>query len=194
MSTLEKGSFCSSPCRIKKVPDTHPLCGLCLPITSVSPGTRGTPTTHPPTPMNPEHFLDSDSRQPWAPLASHCLCEPLFPHPQNGSKYPQGSRLEKISQHGNTPPTHLSPRGLLSYYIITVSILLIAVIISSHLRIYLLTPGGQPDNYVKVKVLVAQSCTLCDPMNCSPPGSSAHGILQARKLEWVAISFSRGSS
>ena len=43
--------------------------------------------------------------------------------------------------------------------------------------------------------LVAQSCpTLCDPMDGSPPGSSVHGILQARILEWVAISFSRGSS
>ena len=42
---------------------------------------------------------------------------------------------------------------------------------------------------------VAQSCpTLCDPMDCSPPGSFVHGILQARILEWVAISFSRGSS
>ena len=40
-----------------------------------------------------------------------------------------------------------------------------------------------------------QSCpTLCDPRDCSPPGSSVHGILQARKLEWVAISSSRGSS
>ena len=36
--------------------------------------------------------------------------------------------------------------------------------------------------------------TLCKPMHCSPPGSSIHGILQARVLEWVAISFSRGSS
>ena len=36
-----------------------------------------------------------------------------------------------------------------------------------------------------------QSCpTLCDPINCSPPGSSVSGILQARTLEWVAISFS----
>ena len=44
-------------------------------------------------------------------------------------------------------------------------------------------------------VLVTQSCpTLCDPMNCSPPGASVHEILQARILEWVAISFSRGSS
>ena len=42
-------------------------------------------------------------------------------------------------------------------------------------------------------VLVAQLCpTLCDPMYCSPPGSSVHGIFQARILEWVAISFSRG--
>ena len=36
--------------------------------------------------------------------------------------------------------------------------------------------------------------TLCDPMDCRPPGSSVHGISQARILEWVAISYSRGSS
>ena len=42
---------------------------------------------------------------------------------------------------------------------------------------------------------VAQSCpTLCDPMDCSPPGSSVHGMFHARVLEWGAISFSRGSS
>ena len=42
---------------------------------------------------------------------------------------------------------------------------------------------------------VAQSCpTVCNPVDCSPPGSSIHGILQARILECVAISFSRGSS
>ena len=35
---------------------------------------------------------------------------------------------------------------------------------------------------------------FCDPVNCSPPGSSVHGILQARILEWVVISFSRESS
>ena len=45
------------------------------------------------------------------------------------------------------------------------------------------------------EVLVAQSCpTLCDPTDCSLPGSSVHGILQTRILEWVAIPFSRGSS
>ena len=41
----------------------------------------------------------------------------------------------------------------------------------------------------------AQLClTFCDPMDCSRPGSSVHGILQARILEWVAISSSGGSS
>ena len=48
---------------------------------------------------------------------------------------------------------------------------------------------------VAVCVLVAQSRpTLCNRMDCSPPGSSVYGILQARILEWVAVPFSRGSS
>ena len=47
----------------------------------------------------------------------------------------------------------------------------------------------------RYQVLVAQLClTLCDPMDCSPPGSSVHRILQARILEWVAIPFCGGSS
>ena len=42
---------------------------------------------------------------------------------------------------------------------------------------------------------ITQSCpTLCNPMDCSPPGSSVHGIFQARILEWVAMAFSKGSS
>ena len=42
---------------------------------------------------------------------------------------------------------------------------------------------------------VAKSCPiLCDPRYCSPPGSSVHSVFQARILEWVVISFSRGSS
>ena len=48
---------------------------------------------------------------------------------------------------------------------------------------------------IEVKVLVAQLClTLYGPMDCSPPGSSVHGILQARTLEWVVVPFPRGSS
>ena len=59
---------------------------------------------------------------------------------------------------------------------------------------------GKTNNYdsgqsVKVKVLVTQSClNLCDPVDCSPPSSSVHGISQARILECVAVPFSRGSS
>jgi len=44
---------------------------------------------------------------------------------------------------------------------------------------------------VKSENEVSQLClTLCDPMDCSPPGSSVHGIFQARGLEWGAIAFS----
>ena len=47
--------------------------------------------------------------------------------------------------------------------------------------------------YVRFKSL--QACpTLCNPMDCSPPGASVHGVLWARVLEWVAMSFSRESS
>ena len=55
-------------------------------------------------------------------------------------------------------------------------------------------------NYISIKLEKyiwepKYSCpTLCDPMDCSLPGSSDHGIFQARVLEWGAISFSRGSS
>ena len=46
-----------------------------------------------------------------------------------------------------------------------------------------------------IQVLVTQLClTLCDPMDCSPSSSSVHRILQARKLEWGVIPFSRASS
>ena len=55
------------------------------------------------------------------------------------------------------------------------------------------TPDGGIQLILK-SVLVAQSgLTLCNPMDCSTPGSSVHGILQERVLEWVAIPFSRGS-
>jgi len=48
---------------------------------------------------------------------------------------------------------------------------------------------------VKNESKVAQSClTLSDPMDCSPPGSSIHGIFQARVLEWGAIAFSDTSA
>ena len=49
--------------------------------------------------------------------------------------------------------------------------------------------------HLRTCVIVTQSClTLCNLMDGSPPGSSVHGILQGRILEWVAIPFPRGSS
>ena len=57
------------------------------------------------------------------------------------------------------------------------------------------SPGHLPHPGIENESEVAQSCpNLCNHMDCSLPGSSIHGILQARTLEWVAISFSRGSS
>ena len=49
-------------------------------------------------------------------------------------------------------------------------------------------------NQLYICMKVKSSLTLCNPMDCSPPGSSVHGIFQTRVLECVAISFSRGSS
>ena len=79
---------------------------------------------------------------------------------------------------------------------------------SSHERMELFLPFTRfkgKENHSSSKMLVSVVCvraclvaqsrpTLCNPLDCSPPGSSAHGTLQARILEWVAISFSRGSS
>ena len=51
------------------------------------------------------------------------------------------------------------------------------------------------EHLLKLRSEVTQLClTLCNPMDCSLPGSSVHGIFQARILEWVAMSFSRRSS
>ena len=55
--------------------------------------------------------------------------------------------------------------------------------------------GDVVNAYLGGGSLVAKSCLiLCDPMDCSPPVSSVHGVSQARILEWGATSFSRGSS
>ena len=68
--------------------------------------------------------------------------------------------------------------------------------LSTHIRVHQETETRAGILVVKVgKSEVAQSClTLCNPMGCSIPGSTIHGIFQARVLEWVAISFSRRSS
>ena len=91
--------------------------------------------------------------------------------------------------------TSLSSNSLLYSYasalllLIPSSIFLISVIILFISVCLFFSTSG------KVKVLVAQSClTLCDPIDCSLPGSYVHWITQATILERVAISFSRGSS
>ena len=105
------------------------------------------------------------------------VTEPLFELPESHSKFPlaiyfpYGNISFPVTPFPCIPP---SPTSLLP-----TSIILFSMSVSP----------------LKVKVLVAQSCPiLCDPMEYSLLGSSVHGILQSRILEWVVISFSRGSS
>ena len=56
----------------------------------------------------------------------------------------------------------------------------------------LISAVQQSDSVLCMKVVVTQLCqTLCNPMDCSPPGTTVLGILQAKIMEWVAISFSK---
>ena len=57
-----------------------------------------------------------------------------------------------------------------------------------------LEAGKQQLKRWKLELTSLSRVRLCDPMDCSPPGSAVHGIFQARVLEWAAIAFSRGSS
>ena len=62
-------------------------------------------------------------------------------------------------------------------------------------RIWMWWPSSNIGSWNVLCVKSLQSCpTLCSPMDCGPPGSSVHGILQARILEWTAMPSSRGSS
>ena len=75
-------------------------------------------------------------------------------------------------------------------------IISIGIYTDTVLSVYILcTVDIIPQYTIYMCVLVAQSClTFCDSMDCSPPGYSVNGILQAKILEWVAIPFSMGSS
>ena len=94
---------------------------------------------------------------------------------------------------------------VLSSHLFHLSYELTLLIFFIHHHILVFTRRGHIQSYLidflsefsltRKKVLVSQSCpTLCDPMDCSPPGSSVHGILQARILEWITMPSSRGSS
>ena len=75
-------------------------------------------------------------------------------------------------QVGNTLALRLSSKPGMSFYDYALWFFFVCVRVCMHIQLLQSFP------------------TLCDPMDCSPPGSSVHGILQARILEWVAISFS----
>ena len=117
----------------------------------------------------------------------------------------QGSNLGSLQQQAAPafqadsllpePPGKPDKRLLLSF-----SVFLLYSVVSNSLWPHglqaarLLCPRDFPGKKISV-VLVAYLCpTLCEPMDCSPSGSSVHGILQAGILEWVATPFSRGSS
>ena len=79
----------------------------------------------------------------------------------------------------------------------TLSFLLIGfgTLVEDHMMISGFISGFSTLLYCSMLSSVSQSCpTLCDPMECSFPGSSVHGIFQARIPEWVAISYSTRSS
>ena len=121
------------------------------------------------------------------------VSDSLWPHGLQQARPPCPSPAPRVS-------SNLYPLGGWCHLIISSSV----VPFSSHRQSFpasgsfqmsqFFKPGGQSARWSKWSE-VAQPCpTLCDPMDCSLPGSSLHGILQGRGLEWVAISFSRGSS
>ena len=108
----------------------------------------------------------------------------------------------KLITHFTHPPSSSATTILLSASVISAlfcSALLSCVQIPHvsgviwHLPFFDISFSMTPFVWVCARSL--QSClTLCDSMDYSPPGSSVHGILQTRMLEWVAVSFSKGSS
>ena len=83
----------------------------------------------------------------------------------------------------------------LSFYSLYLWACFLKIQVLCHLFFFFNNLTSKTETNILSESEIAQSCpSLCDPMDCSPPGSSVHWILQARILEWVAISFSRGSS
>ena len=117
-------------------------------------------------------------------------------------------RMRSVTSNSAAPWTHLSssPPGSSAHEFsrqeywrgVAISWRLLGILPTQGLNLHLLhfqldslplVPAGKP------QMLVIQSCpTHCDHMDCGPPGSSVHGILQARIPKWVVIPFSRGFS
>ena len=102
------------------------------------------------------------------------------------------NQRQKAATHVLFPPSHSCTLGWESSFLFCIPLLC---------PVLVLKDGGYSEERNeevwgwKSESEVAQSCpTLCHPMDCSPPGSSVHGILLARILEWGAIAFSRRSS
>ena len=127
--------------------------------------------------------------------------EPILPH-HNHPKFVVHIMVHSWCcppyRFGKTLMTCIQRYGFIQSIFIALKIL---CALPTHLSSSSSTPGNHWSWKSKVKLLsrvksqVTQSCpTLWDPMDCSLPGSSLHGILQVGVLEWVAIAFSRGSS
>ena len=110
-----------------------------------------------------------------------CVRKPTHTFSFNMLIWNHSQRTSWINFNKYWVPIHL--------WLIALKIAFISMVIFSHnLEILSLSQLSEVSE-------VAQSClTLCNPMDCRLPGSSIHGIFQSRILEWVAISFSRGSS
>ena len=144
-----------------------------------------------------EHWRTSKTKRAFK--AGESASKPPFPLVQAHGSFPLVSTHSLPSLPPSLPPSpprslHLSPppswqpRGC---FIVTFAFISFSPK-AIPLEVYP-TPNHQLPNCCCC--LVAKSRpTLCGPMDCNPPGSSVHGICQARILEWVAISFSRGSS
>ena len=120
----------------------------------------------------------------WPPLALSLLAG--IPSPQKGHSIPRTGLL------GTYSTCHLLLAGFLVPSWSGISLCQMGTVIAPATEIS--CEGQIVQDWAHSESEVAQSCpTLCGPMDCSLPGSEIHRILQARILEWAAISFSRGS-
>ena len=118
--------------------------------------------------------------------------------PGEGKGYPlQYSGLEISMDYIDVAKSWTQLNGFHFYFLSWCVCVCVCVCVRAHNKIKIQGSFVHLDKEVNICCcfLVAKSClTFCDPMDCSLPGSSVHGIILARILEWLAISFSRGSS
>ena len=110
---------------------------------------------------------------------------------RSGTERPEGRQSEwrmSLCETGNPAKTETTASSCFSYANIELRIY-VHINIQTYIWTYLC-------RYIcEYCCLIPKSCPiLCDPIHCNPPGSSVHSVFQARILEWVVISFSRGSN